>query len=563
MNRMLAAGGGLLLYSAVAVAQPSSIPNDAEIRRILVERIDTDQQSVGIAVGVVEPTGRRVVGYGRLAADDARQPDGDTVFEIGSITKVFTSIILADMVERGEVALDDPVQRLLPADVQVPARNGAAITLRHLATHSSGLPRMPDNFDPADPANPYADYTVDQFYGFLSAHELTRDIGETVEYSNLGVGLLGHALATRAGTNYETLVTERVLGPLAMTDTLITLSPAAREQLATGHDRALNSVANWDLPTVAGAGALRSTVNELLTFIEANLGTRESPLRPAIEATHHSQRSIGQPDLNIGLGWLIRSQHGRDIVWHNGGTGGYSSFLGFDKASGTGVVVLSNTAIPPDDLGFHLLDQRFKLVIAPEPRTEVEVDHSIYDDYVGRYQLAMHTIITVTREDDQLFIQLTGQQQIEVFPESETDFFMRVVDAQITFARDDTGVVNYLVLHQNGLDMRSVRLAEGVDAVDYGSTETVPLPETTLERYVGRYELQPGITITITRQGAQLSAQVTGQPSVEVYASSETNFFFRVVDAQITFQVSGEEGTVPALTLHQGGQDLPAKKLPD
>jgi len=174
-----------------------------------------------------------------------------------------------------------------------------------------------------------------------------------------------------------------------------------------------------------------------------------------------------------------------------------------------------------------------------------------------------NTIITVTREDDQLFIQLTGQQQIEVFPESETDFFMRVVDAQITFARDDTGVVNYLVLHQNGLDMRSVRLAEGVDAVDYGSTETVPLPETTLERYVGRYELQPGITITITRQGAQLSAQVTGQPSVEVYASSETNFFFRVVDAQITFQVSGEEGTVPALTLHQGGQDLPAKKLPD
>ena len=362
MNRMLAAGGGLLLCSAAAVAQPTSVPDDAEIRRILVERIDTDHQSVGIAVGVVEPVGRRVVAYGRLAADDARQPDGDTVFEIGSITKVFTSIILADMVERGEVALDDPVQRLLPADVRVPTRNGAAITLRHLATHSSGLPRMPDNFNPADPANPYADYTVDQFYGFLSAHELTRDIGETVEYSNLGVGLLGHALANRAGTNYENLVTERVLGPLAMTDTLITLSPAARERLATGHDRALNSVANWDLPTVAGAGALRSTVNELLTFIEANLGMRESPLHPAIEATHHSQRSIGQPDLNIGLGWLIRSQHGRDIVWHNGGTGGYGSFVGFDMASGTGVVVLSNATNSPDDLGFYLLDQRFELV---------------------------------------------------------------------------------------------------------------------------------------------------------------------------------------------------------
>ena len=460
MNRMLAAGGGLLLYSAVAVAQPSSVPDDAEIRRILVERIDTDHQSVGIAVGVVEPKGRRVVGYGRLAADDARQPDGDTVFEIGSITKVFTSIILADMVERGEVTLDDPVQRLLPADVQVPARNGAAITLRHLATHSSGLPRMPDNFNPADPANPYADYTLAQFYGFLSAHELTRDIGETVEYSNLGVGLLGHALANRAETNYETLVTERVLGPLAMTDTLITLSPTARERLATGHDRALNPVTTWDLQTFAGAGALRSTVNDLLTFIEANLGMPESPLHAAIEATHRSQRSIGQPNLDIGLGWVIRSQYGRDIVWHNGGTGGYGSFLGFDMASGTGVVVLSNATNSPDDLGFHLLDQRFELIAAPEERTEVQVDHTIYDDYVGRYQLTMNMIITVTREDDQLFVQLTGQQQIEVFPESETDFFMRVVDAQITFQVGGDGTVPALTLHQGGQDLTAKKLPD-------------------------------------------------------------------------------------------------------
>ena len=128
MKRMLAAGSGLLLCFAVAVAQPASVSDDAEFRRILVERIDTNHQSVGIAVGVVELVGRRVVGYGRLNADDARQPDGDTVFEIGSITKVFTSTILADMVERGEVSLDDSVRRRLPADVRVPTRNAAPIT---------------------------------------------------------------------------------------------------------------------------------------------------------------------------------------------------------------------------------------------------------------------------------------------------------------------------------------------------------------------------------------------------------------------------------------------------
>ena len=561
MNRILAAGAGLLFCSVVAVAQPTSVPGDAEIRRILTERIDEEHRSVGIVVGVVEPGGRRVVGYGRLATDDDRRPDGDTVFEIGSITKGFTSIVLADMVQRGEVALDDPVQRLLPADVRVPTRNGTAITLLHLATHSSGLPRLPDNLDPADPANPYADYTVAQLYAFLSSHELGRDIGEAVEYSNLGVGLLGHALATRADSDYETLVRDRVLGPLAMLDTSITLTPAGRDRLATGHDRALDPVANWDIPTFAGAGALRSTVNDMLMFIEANLGVRQSPLRAAIEATHRSQRSFGPPNMDIGLGWLLRTQHGRTIAWHNGGTGGYRSFLGFDAASGTGVVVLSNAARSPDDLGFHLLDQRFELVEAPQQRTEVGVGPAIYDDYGGRYQLAMNVIITVTREDDQLFVQLTGQQRIEVFPESATDFFMRVVDAQITFGRDDSGVVDHLVMHQNGADQRAVRLGEGVESVEYGSAEIVSLPEATMERYVGRYELQPGFVIAITRQGSQLSAQVTGQPSVEIYASSETEFFYRVVDARITFQVGGD-GTVAALTLHQGGRDLPGRKLP-
>ena len=563
MHRTLVAGVGLLLCSVTAWAQPpSAVPDDAEIRRLLVERIDEEHRSVGIVVGVVEPDGRRVVGYGRLAADDPRPPDGDTVFEIGSITKVFTSIVLADMVQEGEVALDDPVQRLLPADARVPTRTGEAITLQHLATHSSGLPRMPDNFDPADPANPYADYTVGQLYAFLSSHELSRDIGETVEYSNLGVGLLGHALATRAGTDYETLVTERVLRPLAMADTSIVLTPSARERLATGHNPALDPVANWDLPTFAGAGALRSTVNDMSTFIEANLDFRAPLLHYLMGVTHESQRSFGQPNMDIGLGWLIRTEHEREIVWHNGGTGGYRAFIGFDKVSGTGVVVLSNTARSADDLGFHLLDRRFALVTPPPERTEVEVDPAIYNDYVGRYQLTMNAIITVTREDDQLFVQLTGQPRFEVFPESDTDFFLRVVEAQVTFGRDDAGAVDHLVLHQNGADQRAPRMAEGADTVAYGPAETISLSEETLERYVGRYELQPAVAMIITRDGAQLSAQVTGQPSVAIYATSEIEFFYRVVDARITFQV-GTDGSVSGLTLHQAGRDMPARKLDD
>ena len=444
--------------------QPAaSLPSDEAVRQILMHRIHEQKRSVGIAVGIVEDGRRRVVSYGRVAADDSREVDGDSVYEIGSITKVFTAILLADLAGEGAFQLETPVQRLLGPDVAVPTRNGAEISLLHLTTHSSGLPRMPDNFRPTDAGNPYADYTVTQLYEFLSTHELQRDIGETVEYSNLGTGLLGHALALSQETDYESLVSARLLEPLEMSDTSITLSPSQRERLAIGHSVQLRPVANWDLPTLAGAGALRSTVNDMLTFVEANLGLRDSSLHEAIAATHEPRRDFPAPGMRIGLGWVIRGGHGRELYWHNGGTGGYRSFLGFDLESRTGVVVLSNSSDSVDDLGFHLLDLRYRLVVPPAFRTVVDVDPATYDDYVGRYRLAENVVFTVTRQGDRLFVQITGQPRFEVFPESATTYFYRVVDAQITFGRSDDGAVDHLVLHQNDMDQRAQRLVEGVD----------------------------------------------------------------------------------------------------
>ena len=460
---------GLLLVSAVcfAVQDVSLVPDDDAIRQILVERIDEQKRSVGIVVGVVEGGQRRVVSYGRIATDDSREVDGDTVYEIGSITKVFTAILLADLVGEGAFELETPVQRVLGPDVTVPTRNGDEITLLHLTTHSSGLPRMPDNFRPADAGNPYADYTVAQLYEFLSSHELQRDIGAEVEYSNLGTGLLGHALARSQETDYESLVSGRLLEPLGMSDTSITLSPSQQERLAVGHSVQLRPVANWDLPTLAGAGALRSTVNDMLTFIEVNLGLRESPLDDEVSATHAPRREFPAPGMQVGLGWVIRSGHDRMLHWHNGGTGGYRSFLGFDLESQTGVVVLSNSGDSVDDLGFHLLEQGYRLVLPPAFRTAVEVDPAVYDGYAGVYQLNEDVVFTVTRQGDRLFVQLTGQPRFEVFPESETTYFYRVVDAQITFGRGEDGSVDHLVLHQNDMDQRAERLAEaGTPGVD-------------------------------------------------------------------------------------------------
>src|SRR5215469_7965114 len=231
----------LLLAGLVLVCAPAftQVPSDAEIRKILAERVGAENNGTSIVVGVVDANGRRIISYGSLAKNDTRKLDGDTVFEIGSMTKVFTSLVLMDMVRRGEVALTDPISKYLPESVKVPERNGRKITLADLSTQSSGLPRMPTNFTAKDQNNPYADYTVQQMYDFLSGYKLTRDIGSQYEYSNLGVGLLGHVLSLRAGMSYEALVRSRVCDPLQLKDTRIALTPEMKARLAVGHSAAL------------------------------------------------------------------------------------------------------------------------------------------------------------------------------------------------------------------------------------------------------------------------------------------------------------------------------------
>jgi CubicO group peptidase (beta-lactamase class C family) len=367
LRSVVVAGLGLWLASTGSVAAQESanapatpqwsIPSDSEIRQILVDRIDARHQSIGIVVGAIDATGRRVVSYGQLDEGDPRPLNGDTVFEIGSITKIFTSLLLADMTVRGELKLDDPVGKYLPATVTMPERGGQQITLIDLATHRSGLPRLPDNFFPKDPANPYADYTVDQLYAFLNAYRLTRDIGARHQYSNLGGGLLGHVLAERAGMDYEALVRERITKPLGMKDTAIALSPELRARLAVGHDGRMRPAKNWDIPTLAGAVALRSTANDLLRFLAAELGFVDTKLKSAMQAQLAVRRPGAAASTQIALGWYLSEIQSHAVIRHNGITGGYRSFIAFDPLARAGVVVLSNayTRIGPDDIGRHVL----------------------------------------------------------------------------------------------------------------------------------------------------------------------------------------------------------------
>jgi len=348
----------------------------------------------------------------------------------------------------------------LPVNVSMPENNDKAITLTDLATHTSGLPRLPSNMSPKDPNNPYADYSVEQLYQFLSNYPLTRDPGSQFEYSNLGAGLLGHALARRADTDYEALVLSRICGPLGMKDTRITFTPEMKTRLAVGHDAELKPVENWDMPTLAGAGALRSTANDLLTFLAANLGVTKSPLAPAMAAQLGVRRPTGQSGEEASLGWAISTRDGKEIIWHNGGTGGYRSWMGYDAKARIGVVVLSNAETPEgvDDIGRHLLDPGSPLIEPTSEHTQVAVDTALFDAYVGDYQLTPSIRITIRRVGDSLFAKATGQGMIQIFPESDRDYFAKDVDLQITFVAGSGGRASELILHQGGRDTRAKRV---------------------------------------------------------------------------------------------------------
>jgi len=427
-----------------------------DLEALLANRIDEAGKAVGIVVGTIDANGRHVIAHGKVAKGGSKAPDGDTVYEIGSITKVFTSLLLADMVERGEVKLDDPVSKYLPPSVKVPSRNGHEITLLDISEQRSGLPRMPTNFRPADPTNPYADYDPPKMYEFLNGYKLSRDPGEKYEYSNLAVGLLGHALSLRAGMSYEQLVRTRILNPLHMSSTSITLSEDQKKRLAPGYDGALNPVKNWDLDALAGAGAIRSTANDMLKFIAANLELTDSPLKAAMRRMRSVRKDTGTPNLEIAMAWHIFTDYG-DFFWHNGGTGGYRTFTGFDPAKKTGVVVLCNTSFGVDDIGKHAIDSRYPAPMM-KPHIAIELKPEVLAVYDGEYQLAPQFSIKVTHEGSHLYGQPTGQPRLELFAEKENEFFLKGIEAQVTFMKDDAGKVTALVLHQGGVDQKGARV---------------------------------------------------------------------------------------------------------
>jgi len=356
------------------------------IRAFLERRVEVEKRDIGIVVGIVDDHGSRVVSCGKMDNGTDEEVNGDTLFDIASITKPFTGLLLQDMIERGEMKLDDPVQKYLPASVKMPTRNGKQITLLDLVTHTSGLPHIADNLNPKRPDNIFADYTVEELNTFLSNYQLTHEPGAKFQYSSLGAGLLGHVIALKAGSDYESLVVDRICRPLKMDSTRITLTPELKSLFATGHNQLGEAVLSWDRATQLGGSALRSTANDMLKFVSANLGFTPSSLTPIMEKTHtlRLDQTLGE---DFGLAWIItRWPQEREIIWHAGGAPGYVTFAGFDKARRRGVVILSSSwDLDVVTMGFLLLGSEWQ----PDQRPkETKISGQIYDSSMGQYELS-------------------------------------------------------------------------------------------------------------------------------------------------------------------------------
>lgn len=434
----LAAGSGAYAAESDAIAKEKKDAS-MNIQNLLQEYIE-DNGSAGAAVAILDNGRISFYTCGKKSISGNSLVSQDTVFEIGSVTKVFTALLLADMAAKEEVQLDDPVEIYLPG-IKTPERDGKKITLRHLASHTSGIPRMPENFSPQNPSNPYQDYTIDRLFEYLESCSLTRTPGESFEYSNIGMGLLGHALSVRSGKSYEEMIKDLISSKLNMPNTSISLSDEMAANFASGHHLA-QEVEHWDILGLAGAGALRSNIKDMANFLAANMNGSESPIHALLSQCHQQQYSP-MPAFAVGLGWMLTTSNQAELVWHNGGTGGFRSYIGFNPKLQKGVVILSNSTEDwPDELGLLVLDPDYK---------RPAVDKSLANDpeYLNKFAGSYTAILTDGAPEQELTIavfgkllgsMLSGGEVGMLYPESPGVFGVKgFPDGKVFFVFDEEG----------------------------------------------------------------------------------------------------------------------------
>jgi D-alanyl-D-alanine-carboxypeptidase/D-alanyl-D-alanine-endopeptidase len=416
------------------------------------QRVDAEE-TPGIAVTIFEDGKSQFFSFGVANVATQEPVTSKTLFEIGSITKTFTCSVLSYLVQKKELALNDHAQKYLPSSIHLPEKNGKPITLLHLATAHSGLPRMPGNFSPADQANPYLDYTEKELSAYLNNCELWSEPGTKYEYSNLGMGLLGYILTQEQNKPYSELIKGVILSPLGMNQTFVS-GEVKNKFLATGY-REMNPVKAWtwnSQSVLTGAGGIVSNSEDMLKFIIAQINSENPILKTTFQEAHKERSDAGSASMQIGLGWHIRDHK---YIWHNGGTGGFRSFIGFDPAKKRGIVILTNSTTGADDLGFHWLEESIPLKVIKKP---MKLDLNTIKEYEGVYEINPTFKIAVTSKGTDLFLQATSQPMVSMYAEEQDKFFLKVVEAKVHFKRGANNQIEKLILYQNGAELEGKKI---------------------------------------------------------------------------------------------------------
>lgn len=519
---------GVLVSLSVAAAQASEL----DMQEWIDDQVDSGA-ALAISAVVLKDGEARHFNGGVLEPGGTSAADKETQYEIGSITKAFTNLLLAEMVKNGQVSYDTTIGSVLGDKVRFANPAIGATTLLELATHTSGLPRLPADFAPTDPLDPYRGYND---AALLRSLAITRDkqpLGNYYAYSNLGVGLLGYLLGRVHGDGYVDAVMEHVVVPLGLER-----SGFDRQEKSATAYRDGEAVKDWSIDALAGAGALRSTTGDLERLARIMLGEIDNPL------AHNFDENLAvlhaADVFEVTRVWHVGDSSEGKIYWHNGGTGGFRSFFGFKPATNeaAGIVVSGDpevTAIGLRSLGFE----------SPEDRPDV-VDESIF----GQYELAGGVGLGVYDIDGVLVTRLAGQPPLPLYRVSEDWYALNLADASLHFVREGSEITA-TELVQNSIVQRATRIADTAAALAPPPDE-IEVSHDELAAFVGDYAINAAARFTIKLEDDGLHAMLTGQPFFPIFAKGNDVFFYKIVDAELHFE-RGEDGSVNALVLHQGG----------
>ncbi|WP_395739597.1 serine hydrolase [Prosthecobacter sp.] len=498
-------------------------------------------------------TGERVGAEVKFAMAGKAPEAGDAapekiVFEIGSITKVFTGLLLAQAVVEKKVTLETTLGSLLEGQVKFADPRVAAITLKQLATHTSGLPRMPENAAAgAKEEDPYAAYDEKLLLSCLSEAKLDGEGPFTCSYSNLGVGLLGHLLGKVYGMPWEQAVVEKICRPLDLNDTAV--QPAAELPVAKPYDGG-KEMKSWHFEALAGCGALRSTAADLMKLGEAMLHPEATPLKEAFAIALQPQADAGAYGGQIGLCVFLGKFEGDATLHHDGGTYGYCSALQVIPARRiVRVVLINNASVPGSMVIAGTSDIK---PVDPAAQKEISLPEDMLKQYPGVYELDRDSRFTVLLREGKLYVNLTGQPFLRGFAKAPDRLFYKAVAAEIAFNRSE-GEVRSLTLFQNGNEITAKR-------------SSVPPPDfklrsaKELQPYAGDYRLMGLKPFTISVKASTLFAQLEGQPAMPVFETGADRFEYDVVKAVLVF-TRDDQQQINGLTLLQNGMTVPAPRV--